>query len=275
MLSVMYPLYYCVIASFSDPAAIYSGRVIFWPADFTLAGYERIFDYPALWNGYMNTILYVVFGTVLALFLTMTVAYPLSRKRFSVRGAIMTILVVTMYFSGGLIPLYLVVKQLGLINTRFMVMLSGAVSVYNVILTRTFMESAIPTELEEAAEIDGCNHFRFFWQVVLPLSPTILAVLALYYGVAKWNDYWAGLIYITDEDKRPLQLVLRSVLYSATAALSEGNQGLSDKDLNELRRAADIVKYGIIIVSSVPVLCLYPFLQKYFIRGVLIGSIKG
>ncbi|KRF43681.1 carbohydrate ABC transporter permease [Paenibacillus sp. Soil787] len=272
LLIVLYPLYFVVIASISNPNDVVSGNVFVLPKGITLEGYERIFRDTRIWTGYGNTLLYTVAGTTLNVILTMMIAFPLSRKYFSGRKWIMIILMITMYFSGGLIPHYLLVKSLGLRDTAMAMIILGAVGVFNIIITRTFLESNISEELEQAAAIDGCSPFRFFITMVLPLSKAVMAVLALYYGVGHWNDYFKAMIFLNSSEKFPLQLILRSIL------IQSQNMSAMTEDITlveETRIIAEQIKYGVIIVASVPMLLLYPFLQRYFIKGVMVGSIKG
>jgi putative aldouronate transport system permease protein len=270
---VAYPLYFIVIASFSDPDAVKRGEVLLWIKDLTLQGYKRILSDSELWLGYLNTVIYAGFGTLLSILCTMGLAYPLSRVQFSGRWPIMVLLLITMYFSGGMIPSYLLIQQLGLRDTRALMIILGMVSVYNVIVAKSFLQANISQELESAAAIDGCGQFRFFWKIVLPLSKSVMAVLVLYYGVAKWNDFMNPLIYIDSTDKYPLALILRDILITASSGLSY--EAADPMVLEEKQKIAESIRYGVMIVSSIPVLCLYPFLQKYFVKGVMIGSIKG
>lgn len=274
LLIVLYPLYFVIIASFSDPNAVYNGRVIFWPAGFELEGYQRIFQDQIIWRSYLNTAIYTVSGTTIALFLTMGIAFSLSRKYFKGRNFVSILLIVPMYFSGGLVPTYIVVRNLGLLGSPFAVILLGSLNIFNVIIARTFLQSSIPQEMDEAAYIDGASHFRYFASFVLPLSKAILSVLVLYYGVAYWNDYFTAMIYINTEEWYPLQLRLRELLIAS--------QMLASMEATEdvmfaayMQRIADLIKYGMIIISTLPVMILYPILQKYFVQGVMIGSLKG
>lgn len=272
LIIVMYPLYFIVIASISDPTAVSNGQLKFLPIDITFEGYKRIFQDSLILSGYKNTIKYTVVGTTINIFLTMMTAYPLSRKDFSGRKVLMIFLMITMYFNGGLIPTYLIVKNLGLINNWLIMVLKGAVSVYNIIIARSFLQNSIPEELYEAAVIDGCSHIKFFTKVVLPLSKAIIAVLVLFYGIVHWNEFFTALIYLRDENLYPLQLILRSILLEnqmQDAMMS------NIEDINNQQYIADLIKYGMIIVASLPLLVLYPFLQKYFVKGVMIGSVKG
>ncbi len=271
LIVVLYPLYFIIIASISNPVAVQSGKVIFVPVQVTFEGYKKIFEYKDIWIGYRNTLMYTFLGTLINIFLTMLMAYPLSRKKFSGKRVVMIFLIITMYFNGGLIPTYLVVKNLGLLNNWMVMVVVGAINVFNVIITRSFMENTIPEELYEAATIDGSSHFQYFFKVVLPLSKAIMAVLALYYGVAHWNDYFKGLIYLKDNNLYPLQLILRGILVQ-----NDVSDTMMDMEDAERRQAlVELMKYGLIIVSSIPVLIIYPFMQKYFIKGVMIGSVKG
>lgn len=272
LIVVLYPLYFIVIASISNPDAVNNGAVWLKPVGVTWEGYRRIFQDSRIWLGYRNTIAYTVVGTLINISLTMMIAYPLSRKDFSGRGFLMMFLLITMYFNGGLIPTYLVVKKLHLVDNWWVMVILGAVSVYNVIIARTFLQNNIPDELYEAASIDGCSHFVFFIKIVLPLSKAIIAVLTLYYGIAHWNEFMRALIYLRDEKLYSLQIILRSILVQNMSQ----DQMMSDIDnLSEMERIGELIKYGVIIVASLPVLVLYPFLQKYFVQGVMIGSVKG
>lgn len=269
---VAYPLYFVIIASISDPYAVLNGEVLLFPKKLTFDSYKRIFEDSQIWRGYANSIAYTAAGTFLNVCLTMSIAFPLSRKYFSGRKVITTILLITMYFSGGMIPTYLLVQNLGLRDTFWVMILLGAVSVYNVIIARTFLESNIPGELEEAASIDGCSKLKFFFTMVLPLSKAIVAVLVLYYAVAHWNDYMRGLIYLDSANRYPLQLVIRSMLVQTQMAV---NDSVDIADIDARMKLAEAMKYGVIIVSTLPTLVMYPFVQKHFVKGVMIGSVKG
>ena len=270
-LIVAYPLYFVVIASVSDPIAVYEGRVILYPIKPTLEGYARIFSYESLFIGYRNTVIYTLVGTAINVVLTITAGYALSRKELVGRNVMMMCVMFTMIFSGGMIPEYLLVRQLGIYNTMWALILPGAVSTWNLIVCRTFFQQTIPDELREAADLDGCGDTSFFLRVVLPLSSSIIAVMILFYAVSHWNSYYKALIYLSSTSKYPLQLVLRNILIVNTM----------DDMVNDVatqaaqQRMGDLIKYGMIIVSSLPLLILYPFLQKYFVKGVMIGAIKG
>lgn len=270
---VLYPLYFTVIASVSDPMAVTSGQALLRPVGLNFKSYQKIFEDARIWSGYWNTIRYTFFGTMVGLALTVPAGYALSRKELAGRKMIQKLMVFTMYFQGGLIPTYLVVQKLHLINTPYVLMILGSFTVFNLIIARSFFETTIPAELQEAAEIDGCNQFRFFVSIVLPLSRAIVAVVALYYVVGHWNSFFNALIYVSEEKLYPLQLILRDLLLSSHMLVADGT---GDPDtIREMETMALSIKYGIIIVASVPVLIVYPFLQKYFVKGVMIGSIKG
>lgn len=272
LLLVAYPLYFVVIASVSNPDAINTGEVTLFPVVFDLAGYQKIFQDARIMMAYGNTIFYTVVGTTLSIVLTMMFAYPLSRPEFFLRGPLTFFMMFTMYFSGGMIPTYLLMRQLGLYNTRAAVILLPVISVFNVIIARTNIRNNIPPELYEAASIDGCSHFRYFFRIVFPLSQSIISVLLLYYGVAYWNDYMNALIYLKDSDKYSLQLVLREIL---TATQAMANQTDNIESMVEQVKNAELIKYVAIVIASVPVIAIYPFLQKYFEKGVMVGSVKG
>jgi len=270
-LVVAYPLYFVLIASVSDPIAVYEGRVILYPIKPTLEGYSRIFSYESLFTGYKNTLIYTLVGTAINLVLTITAGYALSRKDLVGRNVMMMGVMITMIFSGGMIPNYLLVRSLKLYNTMWALILPGAVSTWNLIVTRTFFQQTIPDELQEAAELDGCGDTAFFLRVVLPLSSSIIAVMVLFYAVSHWNSYYNALLYLSSSSKYPLQLVLRNILIVNT--LDDMVNDVATQAAQQ--RMGDLIKYGMIIVSSLPLLILYPFLQKYFVHGVMIGAIKG
>ena len=269
--SYLYILIFTVSASFSDPNAVYSGRVILWPVDFTLQGYERVFQEKMLWIGYRNSLFYMIVGTAISTMLTITGAYALSRKDLPGRNIITGILVFTMFFSGGIIPLYLIVRSLKLLDTMWALILPGDISMSNLIIARTFFANSIPTGLLDAARIDGCNNIRFFFRIALPLSKPIIAVIALYYAIGLWNDYFNAMIYIKTRTNYPLQLFLREILISSQTSSAMTGDVLEQELLAQLQ---EIIKYTLIVVGSVPLLVIYPFLQKYFVQGVMIGSLK-
>lgn len=269
---VVYPLYFIVIASISNPNLIYEGKVWLLPKDITFEGYLRIFSDSKIWLGYKNSIIYTFVGTLVNVSCTLMAAYALSRRDLYGRNLIMFLFLFTMFFSGGLIPTYLVVKNLGLLNTMWALILPKAVAVWNVIVARTYFQTSIPNELLEAAKMDGCSDAKFFWKIVIPLSKPIVAVMVLFYAVGHWNSYFDALIYLNNEDLYPLQLILRNILIQNEAS----TQMMSDIDsLAAKQRVSELIKYGVIIVASIPLLVLYPFVQKYFVKGVMIGGIKG
>ncbi|WP_368657548.1 carbohydrate ABC transporter permease [Metabacillus halosaccharovorans] len=272
-LIIAYPLYFVVIASVSDSTLVSTGKVLLFPKGFSLFGYQEIFQDSRIWIGYKNTMIYSLLGTFVNLLLTLPAAYVLSRKEFRARRLLMFFFVFTMFFNGGLIPTYLLMKDLQLIDTMWVFIIPFSVNVFNLIITRTFFETSIPNELFEAASIDGCNHFTFFLKVVLPLSKAVVSVIGLYYLVWHWNDFFTGLIYIRDYNLQPLQIVLRDILLSNQVfAEGAGSGGASG---GYAQRYADQIKYGVIIISTLPILIVYPFIQKYFEKGVMIGSVKG
>ena len=270
-LIVAYPLYFIVIASVSDPVDVYAGKVFFYPVHASLDGYRRIVEYKSFFTGYRNTLIYTLIGTLVNVVLTIPGAYALSRKDLVGRNAVMMMITFTMLFSGGMIPNYLLVCELGLYNTMWALILPGAVSSWNLIVARTFFQQTIPDELLEAAQLDGATNTQFFLRVVLPLSKPIIAGLVLFYAVGHWNSYFSAMIYLSDPNKYPLQLVLRSILFEN----SFGDMVEDAANLAAQQRLGDMIKYGIIIASSLPLLILYPFLQRYFIQGVMIGAVKG
>lgn len=274
---VLYPIYLVCICSISDPDAILEGKVIWRPVDISFIGYEEVFKNTQLWISYANSILYTVAGVAISIIVTLTAAYAVSRRKFPGKAAINLFFVIPMFFGGGLIPTFLITKNIGLYDTRLILILSGCVSVWNLMVARTYIQSTIPEELYEASVLDGANHFQYFFKVVLPLSKSIVAVLAVYYGVGKWNDYFTGLIYIRNEKLLPLQTVLRDILATLQTAsvnitfLDEANMIANAEAI----RTAHVVKYCVIVVSSIPAVFLYSLMQKYFEKGVMIGSLKG
>ena len=270
----LYPLIYVCSASISSPASVTSGRMWLWPTDITLEGYKRILKNTEIWTGYANTILYTVINVVISLAVTLPAAYALTVKALPGRKFLVFVFSVTMFFSGGMIPLYVVCRNLGLVNTLWAVILPSATSMWYIILTRTFFQSTIPHELEEASEIDGCSVFATFLRIVLPLSAPIIAVMALYFGVGRWNSYFGEMIFLRDRTKFPLQLFLREILI--IAKFSEQNTNNADAiTMAEQIRISSIIKYATMIVATLPVIAAYPFIQRYFVKGVMIGSITG
>jgi len=272
LLLVAYPLYFVIISSVSNPSAVSRGEVLLWPQGFTLEGYITVFQNKEVMNGFRNTLVYTVTGTLLSIVVTIPAAYALSRQDLKGRGVITAFFMITMYVSGGLIPTYLVVKGLGMLDTIWAIIVPGCLSVYNMIVAMSFFRSNLPPELLEAARVDGCSNTRFFFKIAVPLSGAIIAIMVLYYGVGLWNSYFSGLIYLKSREKWPLQLVLRTIL------VLSAQQQENVKDVAELQRlqmVAELMKYSLIIISSVPILFVYPFIQKHFVKGVMIGSVKG
>lgn len=278
LLIVLYPLYLIIIASVSDPDAVLAGEVLLWPKDFSLMGYQAVFEYDELWGSYANSIFYTLVGSALSVFITLGAAYGLTR-RFAGKRLVNLMIVFTMFFSGGLIPIFLNVRDLGLYNTRTVMILINMVSVWNLMVARTYIQTSIPDELYEAAVMDGANHFTYFFRCVLPLSGTIIAVLSVYYGVARWNDYFTGLVFLRDRSLLPLQTVLREILATMSTTGSSETFFAAYADnlggLQEALRKAEVAKYCCIIISTGPAVLLYIFMQKYFVKGVMIGSLKG
>jgi putative aldouronate transport system permease protein len=272
---VIYPLVYVVSASISDPIAVNSGEMWLWPHNITFEGYERVFQNSEIWMGYRNTVIITVMGVAIHLAILLPCAYALSRSDLAGRTFIMMMFLFTMFFSGGLIPTFLVVKQLGMVNTLWALVVPNAVGVWGIIVARTFFQMNVPKELQEASQMDGCSDFGLFFRIVLPLSAPIIAVLALFNAVGHWNQYFNALIYLNNRDIFPLQLILREILVQQQMSAQMMMQGDDLELLAQQARIADIIKYAVMIVSSLPLLVAYPFVQKYFVKGVLIGSIKG
>ena len=271
VITIIYPIVLVISSSFSAPSAVYAGRVFLWPVDLSVEGYKAVFKNRQIVSCALNSVFYTGVGTLVNLVMTTLAAYPLARRTLPGRGIIMKLFVFTMFFSGGMIPNYILLMNLRLLNTRFALILPGAISVYNMILMRTFFQN-IPTELNEAASIDGCSDIRYLLQIVIPLSKPIIAVLALYYAVAHWNAYFNAMMYLTDQELAPLQLVLRDILVSNTISLSD----IADEETMRARQGiAELMKFSLIVISSLPVMVIYPFIQKYFVQGVMLGSIKG
>jgi multiple sugar transport system permease protein/putative aldouronate transport system permease protein len=272
LLLVAYPIIYVFSASFSSPSAVMSNKVILWPVDFSLEGYKAVFQESKVWLGYANTIFYTVVGTCINIVLTVMCAYPLSRKDFVGRNIFMFIVSFTMIFNGGMLPTYLVIRQLGMINTRWAMLLPNAIGVYNVIITRTYYQTNISDELLDAAYLDGCDNFGFLRKVVVPLSTPITAVMLLFYAVGHWNTYFNAFIYLSNRQLFPLQLFLREILVmnQITSNLTYDPEIVAAK-----QGLADLLKYSLIIVASLPIWCAYPFVQKHFVKGIMVGAIKG
>lgn len=275
---ILYPLWLIIIASVSDPDAVVAGKVLLWPVDFSLIGYEAVFQHKELWNSYLNSIFYTLAGSALSVVVTLMAAYALTRT-FIGKKLFNFLFIFTMFFSGGLIPTFLMIRTYGLYNTRTLMIIINCVSVWNLMVARTYIASTVPNELYEAAVMDGANHFTYFLRVVLPLSGTIIAVLSVYYGVARWNDYFTALVYIRDRSKLPLQTILREVLATLQSSTSTDAffSAYADnvKGMTDAIRKAEVAKYCCIVVSTGPAVLLYIFMQKYFVKGVMIGSLKG
>ena len=275
----LYPLYFTVIASISDPYAVYTGKVSFFPVGFTLDSYKEVIKNDQIWQGYANTTFYTVVGTMFNLALTIPGAYALSKQKMFGRGFLMMLFVITMYFSGGMIPTYILYKNLHLVDTRAILCIVGGLSVYNLIVTRTYFQNSISEELYEAARIDGANELRIFWNFALPLSGPIIAVMALYYAVGHWGSYFSAMIYVTKTSYQPLQLVLRRILILNENAFTETmDLAVSDEEIAAAARRsylATTMKYSLVFIASAPMLVAYPFVQKFFVKGVMVGSLKG
>ena len=270
LLVVLLPLLYIVASSFSDPLAVSSGRVTFWPVDFTLLGYEKALSDDSIITGFTNSFIYTVAGTAISLVLTVAIAYPLSRQDFWGRRGITLFVVFTMLFAGGIIPTYLVVQNLGLLDTRWALILPQAVGVWQVIIAVAFFRTLIPDELYEAAQLDGASDLRFLFSTVIPLSKPLLAVIALMYAIYQWNSYFDALLYLRDEDLYPLQLVLRNVLI-----LNQSAPGMDAAAAMERQQLASLLKYSLIVISTVLVMLVYPFVARFFNKGILVGAVKG
>ena len=272
-MAILLPLINVVASSFSEAKAVNQGKVLFWPVQFTTKGYKAVFEYRGIWRSYANTFLYTITGTAVNLAMTLMCAYPLARKDLPFKGPVVALFMFTMLFGGGTIPNYILIRNLHMMNTIWAMIIPGAISVYNMIIARTFIQN-IPADLEEAAKIDGCSDVRYFFSIVLPLSKTVISVLGLYYAVAHWNDYFTAFLYMSDNEKMPLQITLRAILinnsFSADAAAS-----IAEETLLNNQALQDLLKYSLIIVSSVPVLIIYPFVKKYFLKGVMLGAVKG
>lgn len=273
MIVLVYPLLFVINASFADPLFISESPLLLYPKGFNLNSYKLAFENNEIWIGYRNSLVYMVLGTIINLVMTTMGAYPLSRKDFVGRNVLTFFYAFTMYFSGGLIPYFLVLKQLGLINNLWTMILPGAVSVYNMIIMRTFFQTNIPVELQEAAQIDGCTNFKLILKVVLPLSAPIIAVMSLYYGVGHWNSYFHGMVFLNDRSRFPLQLILREILIKNE--MTSMLQIVTDEQYAQRRLSQMGLKYVVIVVATLPIFIIYPMLQKFFNKGILIGAIKG
>jgi len=270
-----YPLWFIAVASISNPDAVNSGQVWLWPVDLTLDGYKRVFEESSIWTGYRNTIVYTLIGVAVHLAITLPCAYALSRKETAGRIAITWYILFTMLFNGGMIPTYLVVKDLGLLDTLWAVVLPGATGAWAILVGRAFFKQTVPDELTESARVDGANDFQIFFRIAIPLSAPIIATLALFHGVGLWNEYFKALIYLSDREKYTLQLILRELLIVTEGAGGDGEATAGSADaIAEQLRIASLIKYAVMIVASLPLLIIYPFLQRFFVQGVLIGSVK-
>ena len=270
---VAFPLIYVISSSFSSPEAVGNGRVVLLPVDPGIEGYRAVFTTPIIWRGYRNSIFYTFFGTLINLAMTMLAAYPLSRRDLRVRKFVNLMFSFCMIFGAGMIPSYLLVRDLGLLNTVWAMLIPGAMSVYNVIIARTYIQSSVPHELYESASLDGCTDFRYLWQIVLPLSKPIIAVLKLWYAVGHWNSYFSAMIYLRDQSLAPLQIVLRNILIVEDMDSLEMMNNINN--FLDKQYMKNLYQYSLIIVASAPVMMLYPFIQKYFVKGIMLGSLKG
>jgi putative aldouronate transport system permease protein len=274
---VLYPLYFVVIASISEPYKVASGDLRIFPIGFTVDAYKNIFENQEVWIGYRNTFFYTITGTLFSLFLTLPTAYVLSKKKLPGRMFLNWFFLFTIYFSGGLIPMYLLVKSIGLYNKPYTLITLGALSVFNMIITRSYYQTSIPEEIYEAAEIDGAGHIKVFFSIALPLSAPIIAVMALYYGVAQWNGFFNALVYVSNREYMPLQIVLRNILIFSQTAMQQITLGMEESEIMAAAHRAymaEAMKYALIIIASFPLLISYTFVQKYFIKGIMVGSLK-
>lgn len=271
LLLVIYPLWFIVIASFSDPSAVAGGHVWILPVGFTLEGYDELFKQAEVWTGYKNTIIYTVLGTIFGLAVNIPAAYALSRKDLWGRKVLMGLFVFTMFFSGGMIPIFLTVQEMGFYNNFWVMIIPFSVSAYNIIVARTFFETSLPADLWDAAQIDGCGNLRYFFTMALPLSKAVISVIALWTAVGQWNGYFNALLYLRDAKLHPLQLIMRNILITNQVFAS---MGTGEAAMIAMRRA-NLVRYSMIIIATVPIMCVYPFIQKYFDQGVMIGAVKG
>ena len=275
LIIIVYPIVFVISASISDPAAVSTGKMWLWPVDITFEGYNRVFQNDDIWLGYRNTIIYTIVGTLIHLALLLPCAYALSRKEVMGKKYLLWIILFTMLFNGGLIPTYLVVKALGMLNTIWAIVIPGVIGAWSILVARTFFQQSIPDQLVEASKIDGASDVYIFVRIVLPLSAPLIAVMALFHAVSLWNQYFNALIYLSDNTKYPLQLILREILViNEVGEDGTGGGAGSAETLAEQVKTAGLVKYAVMIVSALPLLIVYPFLQRYFVKGVLIGSVK-
>ncbi|MCI6996502.1 MAG: carbohydrate ABC transporter permease [Eubacterium sp.] len=272
LIVIAYPLIFVVSASFSDPQAVIRGDVLLLPVNPTLRGYQAVFKNGKILTGFMNSVFYLVVGTCLNLVMTMLCAYPLSRKEFKARGFISLFFVFTMYFSGGMVPTYILVNKLGLLNTRLAMIIPTAMSTYNMIICRTYIVNSIPDELYEASQMDGCTPFKYMMKVIVPLSKPILAVLTLYYGVAKWNDYFNAMLFLYKDELQPLTIIMKEILIMGKVDMTQVTDASA---VSKLQGMSELLKYSTMVVATLPVLMLYPLIQKHLVKGVMIGAVKG
>ncbi len=275
-----YPVYMVIISAVSSPEAIYNGEVLLLPSGFNTQGFQLVLESTELWCGHLNSAFYTVVGTAISLFCTLTGAYVLAQPSFGLKKVFTYMIIITMFVSGGMIPTYLLVRDLGLLNKVWAVTLPTAISTWNLMMTRTFLQSTIPNELREAAELDGCNDIQFFWRIVLPLSVTIIAVMGMFYGINYWNEFFNSLLYITDESKFPLQLVLRDLLLNSDFTMGAvQDTGFYDpynqQQLMEMYQLAESMKYVVTLITVLPIVIIFPFVEKYLTKGVMVGSLKG
>lgn len=273
MISIIYPIWFVLVASFTNPLEIYENPFLIWPKEFNFESYKLVFRDKDFVTGFINSVLYTVVGTTVNVVMNICGAYPLSKRNFKGKKFLMLMFTFTMFFSGGMIPTFLLIDQLGLMNTFWVMIIPSAVGMYNIIIMRTYFQSRIPPDLEEAAKVDGCTNFRLLLQIVLPLSIPIIAVIALYYGVGRWNEYFAAMMYISDRRLYPLQLVLREILLQNQA--SDMMDIVTDSGYSDRMMARLGLKYAVIVVSTVPIFVIYPLVQKFFAKGVMVGAIKG
>lgn len=272
LIIVLYPILFVVAASFSSGEAVSAGKVFLWPVDFSLDGYKTVFNNRNIWMGFCNSILYTVLGTAINLVMTMIAAYALSRDDVPGSNKIMLLFTFTMFFNGGMIPTYMLIRSLHMLDTVWAMVIPGAIGVYNLIIARTFIRNSIPGDLLDAAKIDGCSDIKYFLKIVLPLSKAIMAVLVLFYGVGHWNSYFNPMLYLNTRELFPLPIFLKEILIANQIDPST----VSDPELQmQIAKIADVIKYALIVVSTIPVMLIYPFIQKYFVKGVMIGSVKG
>ncbi|NGP46639.1 carbohydrate ABC transporter permease [Bacillaceae bacterium SIJ1] len=271
---ITYPVIFVMSASISDPNAVNTGRMWLWPVDITFEGFKKVFQNEAIWRGYYNTVIYTLVGTAIHLMLLLPAAFALSRKDLKGKKLLLWFILFTMLFNGGLIPTYLVIKSLGMLDTIWSIVIPGGVGAWSILVARAFFQQSVPDQLVEAGKIDGASDLFIFFRIALPLSAPLIAVMALFHGVSMWNQYFGALIYLSDESKYPLQLILREILIINEIDGDGTMEGAVTESLVEQVKTADLVKYAVMIVSALPLLIIYPFLQKYFVKGTLIGSVK-